>query len=161
MRTGVLTSPITPKMLAAIIAFPAALLSSAASASNSAAWSSSPATVRKLIRVLDDDFPRTETADLLRSPVLRFETVFDDEIPVPADEWDLWSRQAGLRGGRQDWTERLPGWARRTEEKFEANPDPEREQDRADRQRRRRALRRRIDETVWPGSGRGDRAAKR
>jgi len=65
-----------------------------------------------LLRVVDEEFPRRATVDLLRSPRVDWATAGSPEIsPPPADRIDSWSREAKLIGGIEDWTVELPRWA--------------------------------------------------
>ncbi len=64
-----------------------------------------------LLRVIDEDFPRAPTVELLRSPRLNRKAVFDDGRDAQGDRADVWSRSAGVIGGFTEWRDVLPGWA--------------------------------------------------
>jgi ATP-dependent helicase/nuclease subunit B len=59
-----------------------------------------------LLEIADTGFPRSRTAQLLRSPRLRWSA---GERP-PGERADAWSRRARLLGGIDEWTEHLPRW---------------------------------------------------
>ncbi|HKQ61211.1 MAG TPA: PD-(D/E)XK nuclease family protein [Candidatus Polarisedimenticolaceae bacterium] len=85
-----------------------------------------------LARVLAENFPRRATAELLRSPRLRWREILDEHEPLPGDRADVWSRQARIVGGFDEWTVELPRWA------AEVRPreDAERAQRRAEQAQR-------------------------
>ena len=92
-----------------------------------------PLAFRKLLRILDDDFPRSQVIELFRSAAFRLKYFFGKSEPVRPDRWDLWSREAGIVVGRHAWLERLPRWARRREERAGLAADSDRQPDPADR----------------------------
>ena len=68
-----------------------------------------------LVAVLDEDFPRRGTAELLRSPRIRWDRFTHDGEPTRGEYADRWSRAAGVVGGLEEWSEMLFEWAGRTQ----------------------------------------------
>ncbi len=64
-----------------------------------------------LIQVVDEEFPRAPTVELLRSPRLNRKALFGGDPEPRGDRADAWSRSAGVIGGLIEWREVLPSWA--------------------------------------------------
>lgn len=62
-----------------------------------------------VLRVLDEDFPRGATVEILRSPRIRWDAL-GAERPF-GDRAEAWSREAKLLRGLEGWTRDLPAWA--------------------------------------------------
>lgn len=84
-----------------------------------------------LLEVLAEDFPRRATAELLRSPRLRWRELIDTDRLPRGDRADVWSRKARIIGGLEEWTQALPRWAGRPSFYRGQGPD-----ERADAERR-------------------------
>ncbi|MHC4831522.1 MAG: PD-(D/E)XK nuclease family protein, partial [Planctomycetota bacterium] len=67
-----------------------------------------------LVAVLDENFPRRGTAELLRSPRVRWDRFMKDGEAARVAMADGWSRAAGIVGGLDEWREGLVEWAGRT-----------------------------------------------
>lgn len=65
-----------------------------------------------ILEVLERDFPRRETAEVLRSPRILWRALLAGE-PFSGTWADRLSRQAGIIGGLTEWTEDLVAWASR------------------------------------------------
>ncbi|MBN1586282.1 MAG: hypothetical protein JW937_02505, partial [Candidatus Omnitrophica bacterium] len=65
----------------------------------------------RLIEVLDEDFPREAFLELLRNTHFRTESLLRGARHA-ADQWDRFSREAGILGGAGSWQHDLPEWAR-------------------------------------------------
>jgi RecB family exonuclease len=66
-----------------------------------------------MLQALADDFPRRPTVELLASPRIEWRSLCDDEPPPRGDQADVWSREARLIGGLEEWVGELPLWAER------------------------------------------------
>ena len=66
-----------------------------------------------LIAVLDEDFPRRPTAELLRSPRVHWERLSEPGEAPRGAVADRWSRAAGVVGGLHEWRDVLLEWAGR------------------------------------------------
>ncbi len=64
-----------------------------------------------LLQVVDEEFPRAPTVELLRSPRLNRRVLFGDGPEPQEGRADAWSRSAGVIGGLAEWRELLPSWA--------------------------------------------------
>ncbi len=64
-----------------------------------------------LLRTVSEDFPRATTAELLRSPRVRWDALAPDGRPPEGQRADVWSRKARIVGGIDEWTVGLPRWA--------------------------------------------------
>jgi ATP-dependent helicase/nuclease subunit B len=65
-----------------------------------------------LLRVVDEQFPRRATVELLRSSRVNWPVAGSGcNAPPPADRIDAWTREAKVIGGFDDWTVELPRWA--------------------------------------------------
>jgi len=64
-----------------------------------------------LIAVLDENFPRRGTAELLRSPRIQWDRLSADGTAPRGEYADRWSRAAGVVGGLEEWTDVLLEWA--------------------------------------------------
>jgi len=72
-----------------------------------------------LVAVLDEGFPRRGTAELLRSPRVRWEQFADAGASPRGEQADSWSRAAGVVGGLDEWRDLLVEWAGRTQGRAE------------------------------------------
>ncbi len=75
-----------------------------------------------LVAVLDENFPRRGTAELLRSPRVRWDRLSADGASPPGEYADRWSRAAGVVGGLDEWRELLVEWAGQTHGRAERSP---------------------------------------
>ena len=66
-----------------------------------------------LVAVLDEGFPRRGTAELLRSPRIRWDRFTENGAPPRGEYADRWSRAAGVVSGLDEWSELLVEWAGR------------------------------------------------
>ncbi len=89
-----------------------------------------------LLRAAANDFPRPETAELLRSPVLRLEKI-GAPAGVPGDLAEPWGRSAGLLGGLEGWTRDLADWAARPDLPEDASEERRRREEARSRERAR------------------------
>lgn len=64
-----------------------------------------------LLRAAVDDFPRPVTAEMLRSPRIRWQSLLPDVQHLQGELAEPWSRRAGVVGGVQGWVRDLPAWA--------------------------------------------------
>jgi ATP-dependent helicase/nuclease subunit B len=64
-----------------------------------------------LLEVLRDDFPRRPTAEILRSPRIRWNRLVAPAEAPRGDRADRYSRRAGIVGGLDEWTTVLERWA--------------------------------------------------
>lgn len=112
-----------------------------------------------LIAVLDENFPRRGTAELLRSPRIRWDR-FAGGGATPRGEYaDGWSRAAGVVGGLDEWAELLVEWAGQTPGRAERSGDQlqratERAAERSEEAKRITAALRRVHEHVRPDEAR-------
>lgn len=63
-----------------------------------------------MLEIVAQDFPRRATAEWLRSPRIRWETLVSGP-PPEGGQADVWSRRARIIGGLTEWTNDLPRWA--------------------------------------------------
>jgi len=85
-----------------------------------------------MLRVVAEDFPRRATAELLRSPRIRWSAILSGEALAAFERADLWSRRARIIGGLKEWTEDLTEWAGRpTLREDQSREEREQAQDRA------------------------------
>jgi ATP-dependent helicase/nuclease subunit B len=66
-----------------------------------------------LLKIVRDDFPRRATAELLRSPRVRWGRLLPTGAWLRGDRADVWSRRARIIGGLEEWSRDLPEWAAR------------------------------------------------
>lgn len=91
-----------------------------------------------LLRVLADDFPRRQTAELLGSTRLHWSRLTGDGRAIRGGRADYWSRRARILGGLDEWCAELPEWAGNSTLRRKASDDP-------DGEARQRAARRELE----------------
>lgn len=64
-----------------------------------------------LLEVVAADFPRRPTAELLRSPRIRWKSLLPRRPRPDGHRAEVWSRKARLIGGLEEWTGDLARWA--------------------------------------------------
>lgn len=80
-----------------------------------------------LLRAVAEDFPRRDTAELLRSPRIRWDVLLGEATPPPGDRADTWSRNAGVIGGLEEWKRGLADWVERLHDR-EGDTEAERDE---------------------------------